>query len=223
VKRGTRRKLRFLAGFSLYFGLLWTLWETPVVYPLKIFVVLLHEWSHALAILATGGVVERIELDRFQGGATWGRGGNAFLALSAGYLGSLAWGAVLVSVARARRVRPDLANSLVGGAVMVLTLLYVRNPFGVLFGLVFGASLVVVSHHLPALWNRRLLLTIGLTSCIYAVLDIKSDILDRPELRSDARMLAELTGVPTLVWGFAWIAVALIVSALLFRAAYRDA
>ena len=34
----THRKLRFLAGFAVYFGALWLLWGTPIVYPLKIFV-----------------------------------------------------------------------------------------------------------------------------------------------------------------------------------------
>jgi hypothetical protein len=36
-------------------------------------------------------------------------------------------------------------------------------------------------------------------------------------------MLAEMTGVPTAVWGVVWIALALFVSFLLFRRAYRDA
>jgi hypothetical protein len=223
VRPATRRKLRFLAGFAVYFGSLWLLWESPIVYPLKIFVVLLHEWSHALAVLATGGSVERIVLDRYQGGATYGRGGNAFLALSAGYLGSLAWGGALVSAARTRRFRPDLVNALVGAAVIALTFVYVRSLFGIVFGFLFGAALVLASHHLSALWNRRATLTLGLTSCLYAILDIKSDVLDRPELRSDARMLAELTGVPTLFWGALWIGVALLASALLFLRAYREA
>jgi hypothetical protein len=71
--------------------------------------------------------------------------------------------------------------------------------------------------------NARVLWALGLTSCLYAVLDIKSDILDRPELRSDARMLAEMTGVPTVVWGGLWIAAALLVCWLLFRKLLRQA
>jgi hypothetical protein len=219
----TRRRLAFLAGFALYFGALWYLWETPFVYPLKIFVVLLHEWSHAVALIATGGTLDRITLDSYQGGATYGRGGIAFVTLSAGYLGSLGWGALMVRGARARRVRPDLVNGLIAGAVLALTLLYVRSVFGLVFGILFGASLMLASRHFDALWNRRVLLTLGLTSCLYAVLDIKSDVLDRPELRSDARMLAELTGVPTMAWGILWITLALLVSFLLFRQAYREA
>ena len=219
----TKRRLGFLAGFGIYFGLLWFFWESPLVYPLKIFVVLLHEMSHAVAIVATGGAVDHIVLDPYQGGATSGRGGSAFVALSAGYLGSLVWGAAMVTMARARRARPGLINGLIGGAVLALTLLYVRSPFGVVFGLLFGTVLILASRQMNALWNGRLLLTLGVTSCLYAVLDIKSDVLERPELASDARMLAELTGVPTLFWGALWIMIALAVVGLLFRKAYREA
>ncbi len=45
MKPETKRRVRFIAGFGAYFLALWFLWNTPVVYPLKIFVVLLHELS----------------------------------------------------------------------------------------------------------------------------------------------------------------------------------
>jgi hypothetical protein len=230
MKPAQKRRLSFLGGFALYFGSLWFLWETPFVYPLKIFVVLLHETSHAIALVATGGHLDRIVLDPLEGGATYpvidrngNMAGSAFWTLSAGYLGSLVWGAAMVLAARAKRLRADLAIGFLGAVVIALTLFYVRSTFGFVFGLVFGTALAVSGRHFSDLWNRRALLTLGLTSCLYAVLDIKSDVLDRPELESDAHMLATLTGVPTLFWGSLWIAVALGVSFLLFRKVYRDA
>ncbi len=219
----TRRKVRFLAGFAVYFGALWFLWDTPVVYPLKIFVVLLHEVSHALAAVVTGGSLERIVLDPNQGGATYTLGGSRFITLSAGYLGSLAWGGLMTEAARARRIPALWVNGLIGGLVVALTVLFVRSAFGVVFGVVFGVALMAVAGKLSDTLNRGLLLTLGLTSSLYAILDIKSDILDRPHLQSDAYMLAEITGVPTLAWGALWIGLALGVTALLFRRAYRQA
>jgi len=53
------------------------------------------------------------------------------------------------------------------------------------------------------------------------VLDIKSDVLDRPYLPSDAAMLAEATGIPTVFWGMLWIGVALVVCTRLVRWAWR--
>jgi hypothetical protein len=82
-------------------------------------------------------------------------------------------------------------------------------------------SLLASARYLPDYANRTLLTALGLTSSLYAILDIKSDILDRPHLESDARMLAELTHVPTLIWGVLWISIALAVSWWLLARAYR--
>ncbi len=213
----TKRRVLFLGGFLLYFAVLWTLWDTALIYPLKVFVVFLHEASHALAAVATGGTVERIVLDRFQGGAAYTRGGNGFLILTAGYLGSLLWGALFILLGFSRRLRPQWVLGVVGGVLLLLTVLLVRSWFGFAFGLLFGAGLLAAARYLGAGANRAFLLALGLTSTLYAILDIKSDILDRPELRSDARMLAEMTGIPTAVWGLLWIGIALLVSAWLLR------
>jgi hypothetical protein len=211
----TRRRAGFLLGFSLYLSALWWLWDMPLIYPLQVFVVFLHEISHALVALATGGTVQRITLSPGLGGACHCPGGNAFLTLSAGYLGSLFWGAAILEAAHRSRNHAGTVVQAMGAVMILLTLLFVRGAFGLFFGLFFGGTLVLAARHLTAAWNRALLTLVGLTSALYAILDIKSDVLDRPHLRSDARMLAELTGVPTLVWGILWIAIALTVSVLL--------
>ena len=223
MKAHTKRKLTFLIGFAAYFSTIWYLWDTPAVYPLKVFVVLLHEISHAMIAVATGGTIERIVLDPNQGGACYCPGGNAFLTLSAGYLGSLAWGALLISAGQMKRINSRLVTGAVGLLVVGLTLAYVRSTFGFWFGLAFGSVLFLGALRLSAAVNQEILLTLGLTSCLYAILDIKSDVLDRPELRSDAAMLGELTGIHTVVWGGLWITVAVLASAWLFQWSYRRA
>lgn len=217
-------KLRFVLGFVVFFVGLWFFWNTPIVYPLKIFVVLLHELSHAMAVWATGGTVDRITLDPYQGGATWYTGGSAFLAMSAGYLGSLLWGALMFSAAREPRVRKDRINGAIGVMVILLTVFFVRNGFGIAFGIFFGAAMVTASRRIGEIWNQRLLLTIGLTSVLYAILDIKDDILDRPEIQSDAWMLAEVTGIGSATtWGALWIFIAIFVASWLMMRAFEEA
>lgn len=223
MKASTKRKARFIAGFTLYFTALWFLWDTPVIYPLKVFVVFLHEISHGFAAIATGGSIERIELDPRLGGLCYCPGGNPFLTLSAGYLGSLAWGAAILETGhRAGRNAHRVVQGL-GALVLVISALFVRSVFGIVFGLIFGVALILAAGRLSARANRALLYVLGLTSALYAILDIKSDVLDRPYLPSDAHMLAELTGVPTLLWGLIWIGLALGASALLFLRAFRSA
>jgi hypothetical protein len=219
----TKRRLRFLAGFAAYFVILWALWNTPIVYPLKIFVVLLHEVSHGLIAVATGGSIERIVITADQGGLCVCSGGSAFLTLSAGYLGSLLFGALILWAARGGGRIPQIAAAVIGLLVVGLTVVFVRNAFGLLFGIAFGAALVLAGKELPAEGNAMMLTALGLTSCLYAILDIKSDVLVRPGVMSDARMLAELTGIPTLIWGLLWIGLAIVISAWLFRRALERA
>jgi hypothetical protein len=161
--------------------------------------------------------VERILLNANQGGATYTLGGNAFLTLSAGYLGSLLWGALFIVLAFNRWLRPRWILGGVGASVLLLTLFLVRGMFGMGFGILFAAALLAGAKFLSQGLNRALLLGLGLTSSLYAILDIKSDVLDRPQLPSDAAMLAEMTGIPTAVWGFLWIGIALLVCAWLLR------
>lgn len=223
MKPRTKRRLGFLAGFTAYFVALWLLWGTVVVYPLKLFVVLLHEVSHGLAAVATGGSIDAIVVTADQGGLCRCGGGNAFLTLSAGYLGSLGWGALILWSAMRGGRWTRTTSVAIGGSVILLALLYLRSPFGLSFAILFGGALLLAGWRLPARANLVLLTALGLTSCLYAILDIKSDILDRPHLTSDAAMLAEITGVPTLLWGVLWIGIALGASWWLFRWAWRRA
>ena len=129
----------------------------------------------------------------------------------------------MVEGARAKRIRSDFVNGAIGGLVIALTALFVRSTFGFFFGIAFGLTMIALSRKLSVAINRSVLLTLGMTSSLYAILDIKSDVLDRPHLQSDAFMLGEITGLPTQLWGIVWIVVALAVTALLFRRTYRNA
>lgn len=220
MKSITRRRLKFVAGFSAYFAVLWFLWDTPAVYPLRIFVVLLHEISHGLAAVATGGSIVRIGLSPDEGGVTYTLGGNLFLTLSAGYLGSLAWGLALLEAARARAKRIRFITAGLGALLVLMAILFVRGWFGWVFTLLAGALLIVAARRLAPRGQAVLLTVLGMTSALYAVLDIRSDVLQRPHLESDAHMLMELTGVPTLVWGVLWIGVGLAACGVLLRRHY---
>jgi len=185
-------------------------WGSAFVYPLKVFVVFLHEISHGLAAALTGGRIVAIGLTFDEGGVCVTDGGSRFLILNAGYLGSLFWGALfLVLSARTRWSRE--ITGFVGAFVLVVTLLYVRSLFGFAYGLASGAALLVAAWKLPRDVADDLLQTIGVVSCLYAVWDVVSDVLTRDAAGSDASALGRLTGIPTALWGLAWIALSLLV------------
>lgn len=197
---------RYIA-LLLIFIAIGLLWNTIVVYPLKIFVVFMHEVSHGLAAVVTGGEIVEIQINPQQGGHALTRGGSRFWTLTAGYLGSLMWGGIILLVAA--RTRWDKAVSiLIGIGMMVIGIGFGKELFTILFCLGFAVGLIAMGMFLPEAANDWVLRTIGVTSCLYAILDIKSDVLDRAHLRSDARMLSEITFLSTEMWGILWIIVA---------------
>jgi hypothetical protein len=181
------------------------LWDTFLVYPFRIFVVFLHEISHGLAALLTGGSIESIGLSFDEGGVCRTRGGSPFLILNAGYLGSLLWGALFL-VLGGRRARARSVVAAIGVFTIVVTLLYVRTLFGFGYGLVAGLAFVGVASRLRPAASEVVLAAVGATSALYAVWDVATDVLLRHSGESDAAALAQLTGVPAGVWGVMWIA-----------------
>ena len=192
------------------------LWDTFLVYPFRVFVVFVHEISHGLAAVLTGGAIESIGPSVDEGGVCRTRGGSPFLILNAGSLGSLLWGALFL-VLGGRRTRARGVIAAIGVFTLVVTLLYVRTLFGFGYGLATGMALVAVASRLRPAVSELLLAAIGATSALYAVWDITTDVLLRHSGESDAAALAALTLVPAPVWGVLWIAVSLVVLVAVLR------
>jgi hypothetical protein len=192
------------------------LWNTFVVYPFRLFVVFLHEISHGLAAVATGGSIVSIGLSFDEGGVCRTRGGWPFLILNAGYLGSLLWGALFLLLG-GRRTRARPVVGLVGVFTLAVTLAYVRTWFGFLYGLAAGLVLLAVATKLKPAVSETLLAALGATSVLYAIWDVASDVLLRHSGESDAAALARLTGVPAMLWGAAWIVFSLVVLVSVLR------
>jgi hypothetical protein len=208
-------KPRVSVAWGEFLGLLglmvvvWFLWNSWVIFPLKILVVFFHELSHGLTALATGGRIVEIRLAANEGGLCITAGGSRFLTLNAGYLGSLVWGGVILLLAARTKSGRGISICL-GVLVLVVCAIWIRPVlgFGFVFAAVAGLALIAAGVWLTAGVNGLLNKTIGLTSCLYAVMDIKSDILSRPGAQSDATMLAAATGVPAFLWGILWIVIA---------------
>ena len=196
------------------------LWDTPVLLPLKILVVFFHELAHLLMTLFTGGAPESLSLTPHQGGSVLSRGGNRFLILSAGYLGSLLIGLALFMAALKGQIDRWVMTGL-GLTLILVALLYVRDGFAFAFCIVTGAVMLGLARFTGHAVNDAVLRLIGLTSMIYVPLDIFSDTLARSELRSDARMLAEEFGGPTMFWGGLWLVLSVVVLMLALRMTVR--
>lgn len=189
-------------------ALVFAFWQTNAVSPLKILVVFFHEASHAIATFLTGGDVVSLTISSNQGGAVTSRGGNRFVILTAGYLGSLLIGVgLLMAATRTRADRKIMA--LCGVVMLVIAGLYVRDGFALTFTICVGATMLLAARYLGHTANDLFLRVIGLTSMAYVPFDIFSDTIARASQRSDARILAEEFGGSTQLWGALWLFISL--------------
>lgn len=194
-------------------ALVFAFWVTPVILPLKILVVLLHELAHGAAALLTGGEVVEIDVTPRQGGHAVTRGGSRFVILTAGYLGSLLFGVALFLTAL--RTRADRAVMALFGLVLLLvTALYIRAPFALVFCAGAGAAMLAMARYLGREVNDLALRVIGLSSMIYVPYDIFDDTIARSGALSDAALLAREFGGATVLWGGLWLVLSL---AVLYR------
>ncbi len=195
---------RDLGTLLIALGLVFA-WNSALLYPLKLVVVLFHELGHALMAVATGGSVASLSVGADESGEVRSLGGNAILTLNAGYLGSLVWGLALLVLTRRPRLSRVAAAALAGLLVFVAAV-WARPvfSFGFIWVLVAAAGFGVLARFANDAVATIFLRVLGLFSVLYAVGDIVDDVLLRPGSPSDAAFLAERTGVPALVWGFGW-------------------
>ena len=185
------------------------LWSTLALYPIKLFVVLLHELSHGAAAVLTGGEILSIEINENIGGFCRYRGGNRFVVASAGYLGSLLWGGLILVVA-SRTTWSRKLGTLISAMLIIAALLWIRNTFGVLYTVGSAILLFVLCRFLPSWMVRVLMQFLGTASCLYVLVDIYEDLLRVSQEGSDAETLASLTGIPAMFWGVIWGLMALV-------------
>ncbi len=196
------------------------LWNTPVMIPLKILIVFFHELSHGLAALVTGGSIESISISPQQGGLTLTRGGWGFLITSAGYLGSLLIG-VLLYLSALKTKADRLIMAALGATLLLVAALYMREAFALGFTIAAGVAMLASAKFLPENINDTALRVLGLVSMGYVPFDIISDTIIRSDLRSDAYALSTQTGLPTVVWGGIWLLASLAVIFVAFKKSLR--
>jgi len=202
-------------------GVVFYLWSSPLIQPVKLMVVLFHEMSHGLMAIATGGKVIAIEITANEGGACETEGGSAAMIVSAGYLGSMLFGSLVLYLSRARHFVPIVYG--------ILTLLLVaaiatvlRDSYSRTFASCFAGVFIVLGFIMPAGIGAFGLRALGTFACVYSIFDIYWDILakrtDGPVF-NDATAFSEITGVAPQMVGMAWLVTCMVFFLFTMRAA----
>lgn len=204
-----RRALQTLAVFwhfryyLLATALALALWESAVLLPFRLFVVMVHEVCHATAALLTGGQVGQVRMAADESGATLTRGGVFPVVASAGYVGSALLGSLLIAAGSLPQVQ-RLLLLVIGGTTMGITMKY--TPAGGLdFYLGIFGGLLLVS---MALKSQRAgtagAIWLGVVLCLYSLHDFRTDLWLHAEL-TDAGLLAAYWGAPWLAYPIALV------------------
>jgi len=199
------------------------LWDTPVLWPLKVLVVMIHESGHAVASLLVGGSVQHISVSGNEAGQCLSTlpdsALGAIVVYSAGYVGSaLVGGVLLLATYRYRTGRWMLGAA--AAWLVVMALLYGRDPFTVFFCLGTAGALAAGARWLPSDLVDVVNLFLAAFCALYAVFDLRSDLWDSTtRAHSDAALLANITYVPAIVWAALWTLASLaILGTFLWRA-----
>ena len=170
-----------------------------------LFTTLVHELGHAVAALLTGRVVHGIRIRRNHSGEALSSGAGGFGLTVSGVLGYPA--PAIVGAAQLWSVLNGYTAIalFVGGVILVLTLLVIRNLFGVLVvAACAGVSAALWFWATPDVQGYALLvigiaLLVGAVRGLGTVIGVHVRRRDRLQT-SDAYLLYRRTGVPSPVW-----------------------
>ena len=207
------------------------LWFIPfaefLTYPFRIFVTFIHEGGHALAALLTGNTVASLSVAMDGRGEVYSTTGGLIsqvIVSSAGYLGSMAFGALLLVL-----IRKAIAARLVllGCAIFVFTLTMIYGlfkplfsinawsgiPFTLFAGIAISVGLVLIARFATAKVAAFFTSFLAVQCVLNALFDLKTVFFlsnpFAPTVQTDAVNMANATGIPALFWTVIWIGLAL--------------
>ena len=217
------------------------LWFIPyaeiLTYPFRIFVTFIHEGGHAIAALLTGNSVASLSVAMNASGETYttlgSRWAQMFVA-SAGYVGAMAYGALLLVLIR-RAVAARIV--LLGSAVLILALTLIFGlikpllagvsgslsgvPFTLLAGVLLSAGLFAIARFTRPRVAMFFVSLLAVQCVLNALLDLKTVFFlsapFAPSVPTDAVNMANATGLPALLWAVVWIGAALGILVLAMR------
>src|ERR1700682_5070836 len=224
------------------------LWFIPFAeilsYPFRIFVTFIHEGGHAVAALVTGNSVQSLSVAPNASGETYTTQGGMFaqmLVSSAGYLGAMTFGSLLlVLIRKAVAARIVLAGS--GLLILILTTVFgffkpvlagswgslSGIPFTIFAGIALAVGLLAVARFASAGVATFVLSLLAVQCVLNALLDLKTVFFlsspFAPAVPTAAANMALATGIPAVIWTILWIVLAfgILMLALRFYVAARE-
>lgn len=201
------------------------LWFIPfagvITWPIVQFATLVHETGHALAALATSGMVRRVTLDWNGNGATLSAGGWTLVVASAGYLATMLYGSgLLLALRRARNAR--IAAAVTAALFLFITVFFGGNLLAWLVGLFFGVGGLLLAWKAKPKVAHFVMSFLAVQCVLNALYDLRVLLFlsaSDSGVHTDAQVMAAATNgfIPAIVWALGWsvLAVAMLGATLM--------
>jgi hypothetical protein len=194
------------------------------LYPISLFVTLVHEVCHALAAVATGGTVVNLRISSDLSGLTVTSGGVVPVIASAGYVGAALIGALVIvfpgSVSRGLFLLLALAP------VSAIVFFHPVTLFTGVWCGAFAAILLLTGLLLPARWLLPVQIFLGLEIGLNALRDLATALLitgSSAHIQTDADLMSSVLFFPPTVWAALWTALSGLVLVLALARVVRRA
>jgi len=195
------------------------LWNSIIIYPVKLFVVLLHEISHGIVAVVSGGKIISIQISENLGGQCVTSGGVPFIVASAGYLGSLVFGSAIF-ISSYDKKYSSWITTIIAIILIFFSANYIAGSVGIIISLLYAAVLYLSPRYFNKTVHMYLMKTLGLISSLYVLVDIKEDLLTLEYRESDSNILESITGINAAVWGLLWFITSAVIIYFLLRYSY---
>jgi peptidase M50B-like protein len=182
------------------------------LYPLGLFVTLMHETSHAIAATITGGTVSWLHVAPNQSGLTQISGGWSALVASAGYLGATITGAALLLTPL--RYSRWAIGALAVFPLLALIFLHFTSLFTGIWAAAFLVALVAAAWKLKGRALGFLQVFLGVACGLNAFRDLMTLLFisgTASHIHTDAATMSDLIGLPATVWAVVWTVLSVVI------------
>lgn len=230
ISRDARPQVRTLLIATAITLALWFIpYAEILTYPFRIFVTFIHEGGHAIAALLTGNSVGSLSVAMNTSGETYTSEGGLLSEIfvsSAGYLGAMLYGALLLVLIR-RAVAARIVLLASAGFILLLTTVFgLWKPltngmwekfslFTLLAGVVLTIGLVAIARFASARTASFFVSFLAVQCILNALSDLKTVFFLStpfgPSVPTDAVNMANATGVPAIFWAILWIGIAFMI------------
>ena len=217
------------------------LWNTPIaatlLLPVSYIVTMIHELSHAIACIATGGQVSGLKIvsdGLGHGGLTFCSGGNPWIYTPAGYIGTTLVGCILLFFSQFKLIARILLF-LIGVSVILAALflssqsifapgMLIQAIQSIIVELIMGGAFIFSSIKLNDKMANLLLMFL----CIQIILNSFTDLtvlfqistFTNTNTFSDATNMAKISGISPAFWSIIWALISIITLWLTLKISY---